>query len=138
MKAARKAQRLVRHSSGSPKIIWTHTDEAPALASYALLPVIQRFANYAGVNIESSDISVAGRILSQFPDKLKPEQRVKDELAELGRLATTPEANIIKLPNGVLLGARLWMSVGVGVCEGRLFLTGCVRYRSVGVRPSIG
>merc|ERR1719269_199399 len=72
------------------KIIWTHTDEAPALASYALLPVIQRFAKPAGVAIETADISVAARILAQFG-------LAKDELSELGVLAQTPEANIIKL-----------------------------------------
>jgi isocitrate dehydrogenase len=76
----------------SSKIIWTHTDEAPALASYALLPVIQRFAKPAGVAIETADISVAARILAQFG-------LAKDELSELGVLAQTPEANIIKLPN---------------------------------------
>ncbi|MDW3212836.1 MAG: NADP-dependent isocitrate dehydrogenase [Ilumatobacteraceae bacterium] len=81
------------------KIIYTHTDEAPALATYSLLPIVEAFAGAAGVALEKRDISLAGRILSQFPDFLQPEQRQSDDLAELGELATTPEANIIKLPN---------------------------------------
>jgi isocitrate dehydrogenase len=81
------------------KIIYTHTDEAPALATYSFLPIIQAFGAAAGVEIESRDISLAGRILAQFPDHLTEEQRVGDALAELGELARTPEANIIKLPN---------------------------------------
>ena len=81
------------------KIIYTHTDEAPALATHSLLPIVQAFATAAGVDIELRDISLAGRILAQFPELLTPEQRVPDALAELGALAKTPEANIIKLPN---------------------------------------
>ncbi len=81
------------------KIIYTHTDEAPALATYSLLPIVQAFAAAADVDVELRDISLAGRILAQFPDSLTPEQRVPDVLAELGELAKTPEANIIKLPN---------------------------------------
>jgi isocitrate dehydrogenase len=81
------------------KIIYTHTDEAPALATYSFLPIIQAFGAAAGVEIEARDISLAGRILAQFPDYLTEEQRVGDALAELGELARTPEANIIKLPN---------------------------------------
>jgi isocitrate dehydrogenase len=81
------------------KIIYTHTDEAPALATQSLLPIVRAFAGVAGVEIELRDISLAGRILAQFPDRLSEEQRVSDDLAELGELATTPEANIIKLPN---------------------------------------
>jgi isocitrate dehydrogenase len=81
------------------KIIYTHTDEAPALATWSLLPIVQAFAAQGGVQVETRDISLAGRILAQFPDLLTPEQRVPDALAELGELATTPEANIIKLPN---------------------------------------
>jgi isocitrate dehydrogenase len=81
------------------KIIYTHTDEAPALATYSLLPVIEAFAGAAGVAVETRDISLAGRILSQFPDFLDDDHRVSDDLAELGELATTPAANIIKLPN---------------------------------------
>lgn len=81
------------------KIIYTHTDEAPLLATYSFLPVIQAFAKAAGVEIETRDISLAGRILAAFPERLSDDQRVNDALAELGALAKTPEANIIKLPN---------------------------------------
>jgi isocitrate dehydrogenase len=81
------------------KIIYTHTDEAPALATWSLLPIVQAFAAQAGVQVETRDISLAARILAQFPDRLTPEQQVPDALAELGELANTPEANIIKLPN---------------------------------------
>jgi isocitrate dehydrogenase len=80
-------------------MIYTYTDEAPALATHALLPIIQAFAGAAGVEVETRDISLAGRILATFPDHLTDEQRVGDALAELGALARTPEANIIKLPN---------------------------------------
>ncbi|MEA2180373.1 MAG: isocitrate dehydrogenase, partial [Solirubrobacteraceae bacterium] len=81
------------------KLIYTYTDEAPALATHSLLPVIEAFARSAGFEVELRDISLAGRILAQFPDRLTEEQRVPDALTELGELATTPEANIIKLPN---------------------------------------
>ena len=81
------------------KIIYTYTDEAPMLATYSFLPIIKKFASDAGIDVELSDISVAGRILSQFPDRLTPEQRVDDNLAQLGELVKKPEANIIKLPN---------------------------------------
>src|SRR4051812_41763087 len=81
------------------KIIYTHTDEAPALATKSLLPIVEAYAATAGVEIELRDISLAGRILAHFPDRLSAEQRVPDALAELGELAKTPEANIIKLPN---------------------------------------
>ncbi len=81
------------------KIIYTQTDEAPALATYSLLPIIQAFTGQAGVEVETRDISLSGRILSQFPDYLKEDQKIGDHLAELGDLAKTPEANIIKLPN---------------------------------------
>src|SRR6201989_2444444 len=80
-------------------IIYTETDEAPLLATYSFLPIIQAFAAKAGVEIETRDISLAGRILAQFPDRLTDAQRVPDALTELGELAKTPEANIIKLPN---------------------------------------
>ncbi|MEU0086578.1 NADP-dependent isocitrate dehydrogenase [Streptomyces sp. NPDC006274] len=80
-------------------IIYTHTDEAPALATYSFLPVIQAYASTAGVTVETRDISLAGRIISQFPEYLEEGQRIDDALAELGALAKTPEANIIKLPN---------------------------------------
>ncbi|GAA2508418.1 NADP-dependent isocitrate dehydrogenase [Streptomyces thermolineatus] len=80
-------------------IIYTHTDEAPALATYSFLPVVEAYASKAGVTVESRDISLAGRILAHFPEYLEEGQRVADALAELGDLAKTPEANIIKLPN---------------------------------------
>ena len=82
-----------------PKIIYTKTDEAPMLATFSFLPIVQAFTSVAGVEVETRDISLAGRVLSQFPEYLEPEQRVGDHLAELGKLAKTPEANIIKLPN---------------------------------------
>ena len=81
------------------KIIYTHTDEAPALATQSLLPILRAFAGAAGIEIELRDISLAGRILAQFPDLLDDDSAVADALAELGELASTPEANIIKLPN---------------------------------------
>ncbi len=84
--------------SGST-IIYTHTDEAPALATYSLLPVVRAYAAMAGVEVETRDISLAGRILAQFPEYLSDPQRVADALAELGELTADPEANIIKLPN---------------------------------------
>ncbi|MEU9416674.1 NADP-dependent isocitrate dehydrogenase [Streptomyces sp. NPDC048272] len=80
-------------------IIYTHTDEAPALATYSFLPVIQAYASTAGVNVETRDISLAGRIIASFPEHLEEGQRIADALAELGELAKTPGANIIKLPN---------------------------------------
>ncbi len=82
-----------------PKIIYTLTDEAPALATYSLLPIVQTFTQAAGCNVETRDISLAGRILAQFPERLTKSQVVSDDLAELGEIAKTPEANIIKLPN---------------------------------------
>jgi len=81
------------------KIIYTLTDEAPALATYSLLPIVQAFTRSSGVALETRDISLSGRIIAQFPERLREDQRVGDDLAELGQLATTPEANIIKLPN---------------------------------------
>ncbi|WP_022882593.1 NADP-dependent isocitrate dehydrogenase [Gryllotalpicola ginsengisoli] len=81
------------------KIIYTHTDEAPLMATYSLLPIISAYAAKAGVELETSDISLAGRIIAQFPERLTDEQRGPDALAELGALAEQPEANIIKLPN---------------------------------------
>ncbi|MDX2292844.1 MULTISPECIES: NADP-dependent isocitrate dehydrogenase [Streptomyces] len=80
-------------------IIYTHTDEAPALATYSFLPVIQAYASTAGVTVETRDISLAGRIIASFPEFLEEGQRIGDALAELGDLAKTPQANIIKLPN---------------------------------------
>ncbi len=85
--------------SESPTIIYTKTDEAPALATHSLLPILQAFAAPTGVKLEVRDISLAGRLLAAFPDRLSDEQRVADYLAELGALAKRPEANIIKLPN---------------------------------------
>ncbi len=81
------------------KIIYTITDEAPALATYSLLPIIQAYTASSGIDVETRDISLAGRILANFPKYLKEEQRIDDALAELGELAKTPQANIIKLPN---------------------------------------
>jgi len=85
--------------STTSKIFYTKTDEAPLLATYSFLPIVQAFANTAGIEVETRDISLAGRILASFPEYLTAEQKVIDALAELGALATTPEANIIKLPN---------------------------------------
>ncbi|MFV9485152.1 NADP-dependent isocitrate dehydrogenase [Christiangramia sp. ASW11-125] len=85
--------------SQKEKIIYTKTDEAPMLATYSFLPIVEAFTKAAGVSLETRDISLAGRILSQFPDYLKDDQKVADDLAELGELAKQPEANIIKLPN---------------------------------------
>jgi isocitrate dehydrogenase len=81
------------------KIIWTEIDEAPALATYALLPIVQAYTKDTGIEVETRDISLSGRIIANFPDKLKEDQKVSDYLAELGELVKTPEANIIKLPN---------------------------------------
>lgn len=85
--------------SQKPTIIYTKTDEAPALATYSLLPIIRAFSAPAGVEVETRDISLAARILAAFPERLGPDKAVADDLAELGMLAKTPEANIIKLPN---------------------------------------
>src|SRR3984957_15644916 len=81
------------------KLTWTKTDEAPALASYALLPILQAYFKETGVEIETADISLAGRIIANFPESLRNDQKIPDELTRLGKLAQTPEANIIKLPN---------------------------------------
>lgn len=85
--------------SASSTVIYTLTDEAPALATCSLLPIVRRFTRSSGVRIEQRDISLAGRILAAFPDHLKPDQQIADALSELGELAKTPAANIIKLPN---------------------------------------
>ncbi|HET9522916.1 MAG TPA: NADP-dependent isocitrate dehydrogenase [Terrimicrobiaceae bacterium] len=82
-----------------PAIIYTKTDEAPALATYSLLPIIQAFTRHAGIAVETRDISLAGRIIASFPEYLSEDQKIGDALAELGKLATKPEANIVKLPN---------------------------------------
>ncbi len=86
-------------SNETPKIIYTLTDEAPALATYSLLPIVQAFASKAGVEVETRDISLSGRILATLSEFLPEEQRIADDLAELGALCETPEANIVKLPN---------------------------------------
>ncbi|MCW8994567.1 MAG: NADP-dependent isocitrate dehydrogenase, partial [Psychromonas sp.] len=83
----------------SAKIIYTQTDEAPALATHSLLPIVNAFTQAADIVVETRDISLAGRIIANFPDNLTEEQKISDALAELGELAKTPEANIIKLPN---------------------------------------
>src|SRR5512145_1399104 len=80
-------------------IIWTEIDEPPALATYSLLPIVQAFTKGTGVSVETRDISLAGRILASFPERLTESQRIPDDLARLGELSLTPEANIIKLPN---------------------------------------
>jgi isocitrate dehydrogenase len=85
--------------SNTPKIIYTLTDEAPYLATHSLLPIVKAFTATAGVTVETRDISLAGRIIAQFPDILPDNQKIADDLTELGQLATTPDANIIKLPN---------------------------------------
>lgn len=85
--------------STSPKIIYTLTDEAPALATYSLLPIVKAFTRSSGVAVETRDISLAGRIIAAFADVLPPQQKGSDDLAELGQLTLKPEANIIKLPN---------------------------------------
>ena len=86
-------------SNQTPKILYTLTDEAPALATYSLLPIVEAFTKSAGVSVETRDISLSGRIISNFPEYLTPEQQLPDTLAELGDIAKTPEANIVKLPN---------------------------------------
>ena len=83
----------------NPTIIYTQTDEAPALATYSFLPIVQAFTKPTGIAVETRDISLSARILATFSHCLTPDQQVNDALAELGRLAKTPEANIIKLPN---------------------------------------
>ena len=86
-------------SAEQPTIIYTLTDEAPLLATYGFLPIIRTFTEPAGIDIEPTDISVAARILAEFGDHLTEEQRVPDNLAELGKLTQSPDTNIIKLPN---------------------------------------
>ena len=83
----------------SSKIIYTETDEAPALATYSFLPIVQAYTGAAGIDVETRDISLSGRIIANFPDNLTADQKISDALAELGELAKTPQANIIKLPN---------------------------------------
>jgi isocitrate dehydrogenase len=95
----RLGRQLSVHHMSTAKIIYTYTDEAPALATFSLLPIVQAFTRAAGVVVETKDISLAGRILATFPDYLPAERRRPDDLTELGELAKTPAANIIKLPN---------------------------------------
>ncbi len=85
--------------SSTPKLIYTLTDEAPFLATQSLLPIIKAYTKVAGIQVETRDISLAGRILAQFPDVLTETQRVSDDLADLGQMTASPDANIIKLPN---------------------------------------
>mmetsp|Transcript_30961 Transcript_30961/g.98364 ORF Transcript_30961/g.98364 Transcript_30961/m.98364 type:complete len:168 (-) Transcript_30961:19-522(-) len=96
--APRRALGL-RPLSSKAQIIYTETDEAPMLATYSLLPVFQAFAAKKGIDFTTSDISLSGRVIAQFSDKIRESQRIDDELAKLGELAKTPEALIIKLPN---------------------------------------
>ena len=81
------------------KISWTWTDEAPALATRAFLPILEAFMRGTGIEVETRDISLAGRVIANFPDRLAEEQKIPDHLTQLGELAQTPEANIVKLPN---------------------------------------
>ena len=85
--------------SKKPTIIWTKTDEAPYLATQSFLPIVKAFTAKADISVETRDISLAGRILATFPENLSTDQKIGDHLAELGELAKTPDANIIKLPN---------------------------------------
>jgi isocitrate dehydrogenase len=80
-------------------IIWSEIDEAPMLATYSLLPIIQAYTKGTGINVEMRDISLSGRIIANFPDRLRDDQKIPDYLTQLGELANSPEANIIKLPN---------------------------------------
>ncbi len=83
----------------SAKIIWTKIDEAPALATHTLLPIVQAYTKGTGVEVETRDISLSGRIIANFPDNLTADQKIPDYLTQLGELAKTPDANIVKLPN---------------------------------------
>jgi len=86
-------------NNSKPTIIWTKVDEAPMLATYSLLPIVKAFAHAAGIEVDTKDISLAGRTLANFPDYLNESQRKTDDLAYLGELTQSPDANIIKLPN---------------------------------------
>src|SRR6201998_2588608 len=102
MVSVRSAQtRTATRGASMPnlEIMWTKVDEAPALATYSLLPIVKAFVGAAGISVTLKDISLAGRILAVFPEKLTPAQRINDELTELGDLTLKPEANIMKLPN---------------------------------------
>src|SRR5207245_10439272 len=99
--ATRIATRRLRCNmpTDSGKIIWTEIEEAPALATHSLLPIIRKYTGGTGITIETADISLAGSIIANFPADLTPAQRVPDWLTQLGELAKRPEANIVKLPN---------------------------------------
>jgi len=90
---------MTSSNANTSKIIYTQTDESPALATYSFLPIVQAFSKAAGIDVETRDISLTGRIIANFPDNLNDDQKIDDALTELGELAKTPEANIIKLPN---------------------------------------
>jgi hypothetical protein len=98
LSAAARSMSL-RASSNGPRIIYTETDEAPNLATYSFLPVVKKMVGMAKIDVEKSDISLSGRIISQFPEKLKPDQVIPDNLSLLGELAKKKEAVIVKLPN---------------------------------------
>jgi isocitrate dehydrogenase len=97
--SAMRPTSALRAMGSKPTIVYTETDEAPALATYSFLPIVKKMVSMAGIDVVKSDISLSGRILALFPEKLKPEQRIEDNLAALGKLCVTPEANVIKLPN---------------------------------------
>ena len=90
---------MQQRSETPTRITWTQVDEAPALASHAFLPVVEAFTRGTGVAVETADISLSGRLLANFPERLRDDQKIPDELARLGDLAKTSEANIVKLPN---------------------------------------
>ncbi len=104
-------------------IYYTHTDEAPALATASFLPIVKAYAHVANVDIETRDISLAGRILAVFPERLGADQKVGDALKELGDLATKPEANIIKLPNISASIPQLKAAIAELQSQGFTFLT---------------
>ena len=112
----------------SQKIMWTKTDEAPALATHSLLPIVQAFTKGSGFEVIPRDISLAGRIIANFPDNLTESQKIPDELTALGELAMLPEANIIKLTNisaaPALAHAVLWTDWGIPTYAFDIFLTG--------------
>src|SRR5438445_9252724 len=93
---SRTIEKAARGGAGMSdlEIVWTKVDEAPGLATFSLLPIVEAFVGAAGVKMKLKDISLTGRILANFPEKLKPEQKIHDELAELGKLAVRPDANI--------------------------------------------
>jgi len=100
--------------SKNPTIIYTITDEAPALATRSFLPIVEAFSKQAGINIETRDISLAGRIIANFPDNLTDDQKIGDALAELGEMTQSADTNIIKLPN---ISASIPQAVKSGNCR---------------------